>query len=58
MPDNSWPERIFSRLAAIADESFDAAIGIGMHAMAGTPGAVCPHSYWHVTLCATAMKSP
>jgi D-amino peptidase len=31
------------------DESFDAAIAIGMHAMAGTPGAVCPHSYWHVT---------
>ena len=34
----------------LLDESFDAAIGIGMHAMAGTPGAVCPHSYWHVTL--------
>jgi len=34
----------------LLDESFDAAVGIGMHAMAGTPGAVCPHSYWHVTL--------
>jgi len=34
----------------LLDESFDAAIGIGMHAMAGTPGAVCPHSCWHVTL--------
>jgi D-amino peptidase len=34
----------------LLDESFDAVIGIGMHAMAGTPGAVCPHSYWHVTL--------
>ncbi|MCF6177088.1 MAG: M55 family metallopeptidase [Victivallaceae bacterium] len=34
----------------LLDESFDAAIGIGMHAMAATPGAVCPHSYWHVTL--------
>jgi D-amino peptidase len=32
------------------DESFDAAIGIGMHAMAGTPGSVCPHSCWHVRL--------
>ncbi|MFA7373054.1 MAG: M55 family metallopeptidase [bacterium] len=34
----------------LLDESFDAAIGIGMHAMAGTPSAVCPHSCWHVTL--------
>ena len=34
----------------LLDESFDMAIGIGMHAMAGTPGAVCPHSYWHMTL--------
>ncbi|MHC4874752.1 MAG: M55 family metallopeptidase, partial [Planctomycetota bacterium] len=34
----------------LLDESFDAAIGIGMHAMAGTEAAVCPHSYWHVTL--------
>ena len=33
------------------DETFDAAIGIGMHAMAGTPEAVCPHSCWHLTLC-------
>lgn len=33
----------------LLDESFDAVIGIGMHAMAGMPGAVCPHSYWHVT---------
>lgn len=32
------------------DESFDAAIAIGMHAMAGTKAAVCPHSCWHVTL--------
>jgi len=32
------------------DETFDVAIGIGMHAMAATQGAVCPHSYWHVTL--------
>ncbi len=31
------------------DESFDAAIGIGMHAMAGTQAAVCPHSCWHLT---------
>ena len=34
----------------LLDESFDAAIAIGMHAMAATPGAVCPHSYWHTTL--------
>ena len=34
----------------LLDETFDAAIGIGMHAMAATPAAVCPHSYWHVTL--------
>lgn len=34
----------------LLDESFDAAVGIGMHAMSGTPGAVCPHSCWHVTL--------
>lgn len=34
----------------LLDESFDAAIGIGMHAMAGTPEAVNPHSCWHVTL--------
>ena len=33
----------------LLDESFDAAIGIGMHAMAGTPAAVCPHSCWHLT---------
>ncbi len=33
----------------LLDESFDAAIAIGMHAMAGTPGAVCPHSMWHLT---------
>lgn len=32
------------------DESFDAAVAIGMHAMAGTPQAVCPHSCWLVTL--------
>ncbi len=32
------------------DETFDAAIGIGMHAMSGTEGAVCPHSCWHLTL--------
>ena len=35
----------------LLDESFDAVIGIGMHAMAGTPEAVCPHSCWHLTLC-------
>ena len=34
----------------LLDEEFHAAIGIGMHAMAGTPAAVCPHSYWHVTV--------
>ncbi|MCK5845350.1 MAG: M55 family metallopeptidase [Victivallales bacterium] len=34
----------------LLDESFDAAVGIGMHAMAGTPAAVCPHSYWHMAL--------
>lgn len=33
----------------LLDESFDAAIGIGMHAMAGTSAAVCPHSCWHLT---------
>jgi D-amino peptidase len=32
------------------DDSFDAAIAIGMHAMAGTEAANCPHSYWHLTL--------
>jgi D-amino peptidase len=35
----------------LLDESFDAAVGIGMHAMAGTKEAVCPHSCWHITLC-------
>ena len=34
----------------LLDESFDAAVGIGMHAMAGTAEAVCPHSLWHLTL--------
>lgn len=34
----------------LLDESFDAAVAIGMHAMAGTSGAVCHHSCWHVTL--------
>lgn len=33
----------------LLDESFDAAVAIGMHAMAGTAEAVCPHSYWHIT---------
>jgi len=32
----------------LLDESCDAAVAIGMHAMAGTPKAVCPHSYWHL----------
>ncbi len=40
----------FSSWLPLLDESFDAAIGVGMHAMAGTPEAVCPHSCWHVTL--------
>jgi D-amino peptidase len=31
------------------DESFDAAIAIGMHPKAGTPNAVCNHSLWHLT---------
>jgi D-amino peptidase len=35
--------------APLLDESVDAAIAIGMHAMSATPGAVCPHSYWHLT---------
>jgi D-amino peptidase len=33
----------------LLDKNFDAAIGIGMHAMAGTGAAVCPHSCWHLT---------
>lgn len=33
----------------LLDESFDAVIGIGMHAMAGTSEAVNPHSCWHLT---------
>jgi D-amino peptidase len=33
----------------LLDESVDACLAIGMHAMAATPGAVCPHSYWHLT---------
>lgn len=33
----------------LLDETFDAAVAIGMHAMAGTPEAVCPHSMWHLT---------
>lgn len=32
----------------LLDTDCDAAIGIGMHAMAGTPAAVCPHSCWHL----------
>jgi len=31
------------------DQSFDAAIAIGMHAAAGTPLAVCNHSLWHLS---------
>jgi D-amino peptidase len=34
----------------LLNESFDAAIAIGMHAMAGSTEAVCTHSCWHVTL--------
>lgn len=34
----------------LLDDTFDAAIAIGMHAMAGTPESNCPHSYWHLTL--------
>jgi D-amino peptidase len=30
------------------DGSVDALVSIGMHAMAGTPHAVCPHSRWHI----------
>lgn len=30
------------------DASVDALLCVGMHAMAGTPHAVCPHSVWHV----------
>ncbi|MFA9478837.1 M55 family metallopeptidase [Phycisphaerales bacterium AB-hyl4] len=30
------------------DETFDAMICVGQHAMAGTPASVCPHSMWHV----------
>ena len=32
----------------LLDGTCDAAIGIGMHAMAGTSRAVCPHSLWHL----------
>lgn len=30
------------------DASFDAMLCLGQHAMAATPGSVCPHSLWHV----------
>jgi D-amino peptidase len=30
------------------DDSVDALVCIGQHAMAGAPHAVCPHSLWHV----------
>lgn len=33
----------------LLDESVDAAVAIGQHAMAGTRAAVCPHSCWHLT---------
>ncbi len=38
----------FDAWLSMLDESFDAMICIGQHAMAGTPHSVCPHSLWHV----------
>jgi D-amino peptidase len=40
----------FDAWLPMLDETFDAAIGIGMHAMAGVEKAVCPHSYWRLKL--------
>ena len=30
------------------DATVDALVCLGQHAMAGTPGAICPHTCWHV----------
>lgn len=38
----------FPSITPLLDSSFDAAICLGMHAMAGTKEAVCPHSCWHL----------
>ena len=38
----------FDALLPCFDATVDALVCIGMHAMAGTPRSVCPHSLWHV----------
>ncbi len=38
------------------DDSFDAMVCIGQHAMAGTPHSVCPHSLWHLTANGESLK--
>lgn len=38
----------FDQWLACMDEEVDALVCVGQHAMAGTRGAVCPHSLWHV----------